>query len=99
VSNGVPIQVCSRCGRRAFPHRLACAACGSRDFGIVEVTDGTLEEVTLVHRAPGRSLEAPVCIATALLAPGPRVVARVEGRAERGARVRLRMEDGGPIAA
>ena len=98
MSEGIPVQVCSQCGRRYFPHRLACAACGARAFDDVTVGEGTIEAATLVHRAPGRSLETPVRIADVLLSGGPRVVARVDVAAQQSAPVRLRMEGGGPIA-
>ena len=98
MSDGVPVQVCGRCGRRFFPHRLACPACGSRAFVVVSVATGVVAETTIVHRAPGRSLPRPVRIATVMLADGLPIVARVDAQAEDRADVNLRMDGGAPVA-
>jgi uncharacterized OB-fold protein len=98
VSDGVPVQVCGRCGRRFFPHRLACPACGSRQFVVVAVGTGVVEETTVVHRAAGRSLPRPVRIATVMLTDGLPIVARVDAQAENRAAVNLRMDGGAPVA-
>jgi uncharacterized OB-fold protein len=98
MSDGVPVQACTRCGARYFPHRLVCPQCGARDFEIVTVADGVLEEATVVRRAPGRTLDTPVAIATVLLVDGPRVIARVVGDVSPSARVPVGMESGAPVA-
>jgi uncharacterized OB-fold protein len=98
MTDGVPVQMCAACGRRFFPHRLACAGCGKREFTIDVVTEGTVEETTAIHRAPGRELDAPVRIATVVLGVSPRIVARVGVATEPGESVRLRVEGGAPVA-
>ena len=98
MSNGVPVQVCAGCGRRFFPHRLSCP-CGSREFSIVVIEEGVVEERTTVRRAPGRSLDEAVAIATVVLRDGPPVVARVGSDTQPGDAVRLRLEAAAPVAA
>jgi uncharacterized OB-fold protein len=98
VSDGVPVQVCAGCGRRFFPHRLACPACGARDFVVVAAATGVVNETTVVHRAAGRSLPQPVRIATVMLPDGPPIVARVDAQAGDRAAVNLRMDGGVPVA-
>jgi uncharacterized OB-fold protein len=98
VTEGIPVQVCGLCGRRFFPHRLACPACGSRQFAVVGVATGVVQETTVVHRAPGRSLPRPVRIATVMLTDGLPIVARIDAQAEDRTAVSLRMDGGAPVA-
>jgi uncharacterized OB-fold protein len=99
MSDGIPVQVCSQCGHRFFPHRLACGRCGSRDFDVLPIGEGTVEEATLVRRSPGTIRDAPVSIATVRLGDGPHVVARVPPDAPSGTVLRLRLERGGPVGS
>ena len=99
MTTGVPVQVCSRCGRHYFPHRLVCGACGSREFATEPVAEGVVEEITVVRRIPGRVLDEPVILATVLLGSSPRIVARVTRATEPGAVVGLRLENGAPVSS
>ena len=57
-----------------------------------------MEETTIVRRAPG-GLRRPVLLGSVRLAAGPLVIARLEEGAETGARVRVWMDGGVPVAA
>ena len=96
--SGVPVTVCEVCGRRFFPARLACPACGNSRWRREEVEDGVVEGVTIVRRAPGRALAAPVRLACVRLAGGPPVVARLAPGAGAGNRVRVELDEGVPVA-
>ena len=98
MTAGIPVQVCSRCGRRFFPHRLACSDCGSETFTVETASEGTVEESTVVRRVPGQVLDEPVALATVRLGEGPRIVARVPPDARPGATLPLRLEGGAPVA-
>jgi uncharacterized OB-fold protein len=92
----LPLQRCSACGRRFFPPRLLCP-CGGREFSSEQAERGTLEERTAVRRAPGRTLEHPVRVATIAIGD-VRVIARLERDAADGDVVELSLEDGAPVA-
>ena len=93
----IPLQVCARCGHAFFPHRLACGVCGSRDFDVEQADEGDVEETTLVRRAAGVVHEVPVALATVRIGSDTRIIARVPPGTVPGARVRLGLEDGGPV--
>jgi hypothetical protein len=92
------IFVCDRCGRAAFPRRILCPDCGSAEWRRHEAGPGTVEEVTVLRRGPGRDYPG-VRIGSVRLDEGPLVVARLEPGAAAGSRVRLRDDGGAPVAA
>jgi uncharacterized OB-fold protein len=63
-----------------------------------QVYKGVVEELTVLRRAPGGPLPAPVTIGTVWLEDGVRIVARVEAGVDPGAAVRLQYRDGVPVA-
>lgn len=89
------VQRCTSCGTHWFPDRLTCPSCGAVAFEHVLVAEGTIEETTLLRRAPGRELGEPIALATIRLAGGPHVVARLRRDAGPGEVVPL---DEGPVA-
>lgn len=93
--SGLRVQRCSACGAHWFPDRLVCPGCGGDAFEHVLVGEGTVEETTLLRRAPGRDLAEPVPLATIRLAEGPHVIARLRRAVEPGEVVPL---DEGPLA-
>ena len=95
---GVPVAVCMTCGRRAFPAPLLCPSCGGGESRREWVETGTVEEVTLLRRTPGRALDEPVRLGSVRLANGPRVVVRLDRGLERGSPARVDLEGGAPFA-
>lgn len=91
------VSACRACGWRGFPERIWCPACGGDQIESVPEELGVVEDATELHRAPGRTLVAPVRIGTIRGDGGARVVARLE--AESGDRVRLSVEEGAPVAS
>jgi uncharacterized OB-fold protein len=59
---------------------------------------GVVEEATLVERAPGGPLAAPVALGSIRLESGVVVVARLESAVGPGDPVRLEYRDGVPVA-
>jgi uncharacterized OB-fold protein len=82
------VSVCAN-GHAAWPPRLLCPACASGEWSSVAAEAGVVEEVTEV---------AGTRIASVRTDRGPRVVARLEGAAQPGARVTLRIDGGAPVA-
>ena len=75
-------QQCSSCGHVQFPPRQHCAKCWREDLVWTESSGlGTVESVTIVHRAPTPELrdKVPYAVATVLLKEGPRMVTNVVG--------------------
>jgi uncharacterized protein len=96
--SGVPVSICSACGHAVFPAHLLCPRCGAGEWRSEDVGAGVVQEATLVERAPGGPLAAPVALGSIRLEGGPVVVARLEARLERGDSVRLEYRDGVPVA-
>ncbi len=94
---GVPVSVCARCRRVVFPARELCPGCGSSHWHRDERSAGVVEDATVVERAP-RGLRAGARVGTVRLDDGPRLVARLGPGAEIGARVRVVIEEGAPVA-
>ncbi len=95
--SGVPVSLCNACGWRGFPARLWCSACGSADLRTVLVHGGRVEDSTILRRAAGREIGAPVRLGTVRLAGGGSVIARLD-RVSAGDRVRLHLDGGAPVA-
>jgi uncharacterized OB-fold protein len=98
VSAGLPVSICSACGHAVFPARLFCPRCGASEWGNRQVEEGVVEDATVVLRAPGGPLPAPVSLGTVRLEGGLLLVARLEPHVEEGASVRLEYRDGVPVA-
>lgn len=92
--SGFQVPACAECGHAVWPPRLACAVCGSGEWGEVDASTGTVLEVT---DAPGASGEivrlGTVRLILAATVDGPPVIARCEG-CEPGDSVSLALEDG-----
>ena len=58
--SGVPVTVCNACDWRGFLARFWCPACGSTDLRTALVHGGHVEDLTILHRAAGRTIGAPV---------------------------------------
>jgi uncharacterized OB-fold protein len=94
---GVTIGVCESCGAARFPRPEWCSACGSKRVGRVEVSDGVVEETTILRHALGLDL-GEVRIGSVRVQGGAVVVARLEGAAGESTRVQLEVVDGAPVA-
>jgi uncharacterized OB-fold protein len=98
VSGGLPISVCLACGHAVFPARLLCPRCGGAEWRDEEVRSGVVEEATVLERAPGGPVTAPVPLGSVGLEGGVVVVARLEAGLAPGDSVRLEYRDGVPVA-
>ncbi len=53
--NGVRIWRCIECGTAYFPERLLCPRCGGHDFAEDRVTEGVIEEITVIRHVLGQT--------------------------------------------
>jgi uncharacterized OB-fold protein len=99
--NERPLTVfaCAACGTAAFPQRLACPQCGSRDSRAIEAAQGIVEETTIIRHRAGEHSDAPIHLATVRTLAGPLVIAQLEGTTDTGALVRLFLDPDGAIIA
>ncbi len=98
MSDGVPMYVCARCEHEVFPVRLLCPRCGGSEWQRRDVSEGVLEESTVLRRAPGTSPSDPVHVGSVRVAGTVVVVARLEPGVDEGAPVRVEYRDGVPLA-
>jgi uncharacterized protein len=96
--SGLPVSICSACGHAVFPARLLCPRCGGSGWTSKEVVEGAVEDATVVRRAPGGPLPAPVQLGAVRVADGPVVLARLEPGTAAGVSVLLEYRDGIPVA-
>jgi uncharacterized OB-fold protein len=75
-------QRCKECGHVQFPPRQICVKCWKQELTWTKSSgNGTVESVTIVHRAPTPEMrnKVPYVVATILLEEGPRMVTNVVG--------------------
>jgi uncharacterized OB-fold protein len=97
-TEGIVASRCSDCGHESFPQRLWCPVCHSYELVPVSVTEGTLQETTVVRRAVGGTLEHTVTIGTVHATGGAVLVARIDGDLTEGDPIELRDDHGAPVA-
>jgi uncharacterized OB-fold protein len=70
---------CKKCGRIAFPPRLICPNCGSKQFQTEKLPDtGTLLTYTIIRVAPSQFVdEAPYAVGIIELEGGTRLTAQI----------------------
>ena len=93
MKGAISLSVCRTCGRRLFPLRLLCPACGGASWSREPAGPGTVEEVTTVRHAVGADGDVSVSLASVRLDAGPVVVAGVDADVLRGDRVELAAAD------
>jgi hypothetical protein len=74
-SGRLAIQACTVCGRRIFPPRVLCPACGSTQLDWREaIARGTVHAATTIHRRDGD----PYTVGLIDLDDGARVMATID---------------------
>lgn len=74
------LQTCSGCDHRQHHPRHRCLACGGDDLGWSTASGaGTVDALTVVHRAPRADVEVPYVVARVRLAEGPVLLTNLIG--------------------
>jgi uncharacterized OB-fold protein len=73
MSEGVGIWRCKVCGAAYFPERLLCSRCRGHDFAADRVTEGVIEEITVIRHVLGQTDWQPRRLANVRTVNGPRM--------------------------
>ena len=95
---GLPLTRCGDCGTGYVPARLICPRCGNANWREDTVSEGTVEQSTIVRHAAGRADWQPRQIASVRTSDGQLIVAGLEEPLPDGAKVSLFDNDGAPVA-
>ena len=93
MSEGVGIWRCKACGAAYFPERLLCARCHRHDFATERVSEGAVEEITVIRHVLGQTDWQPRRLANVRTANGPRMTVGLRDESGPGTVIAL-FEDG-----
>ena len=93
MNPGVGIWRCKSCGTAYFPERLLCSRCRCHDFVADRVTEGVVEEITVIRHVLGQTDWAPRRLANVRTVNGPRITVGLRDESTPGALIEL-FEDG-----
>ena len=96
MTSGLTAWKCTTCGAVYFPERFLCAACGGHHLETTTVTEGVIEDMTMVRHVIGQTDWQPKPIATVRIDGGARILAGVLDEAGPDDRVLLTQDDGAP---
>ena len=99
MSEGVGIWRCKACGAAYFPERLLCSRCHSHDFTPARVTEGVVEEITVIRHVLGQTDWAPRRLANVRTVNGPRITVGLRDESGPGTLIELVQEGNAPYGA
>ncbi len=99
MSEGVGIWRCNACGAAYFPERLLCARCHGHDFATDRVTEGVVEEITVIHHVLGQADWQPHRLANVRAVNGPRMTVGLRDKSGPGTVITLFEEGTAPFGA
>ena len=70
---GIGIWRCRACGAAYFPERLLCSRCHGHEFILDHVTEGVVEEITVIRHVLGQTDWQPHRLANVRTGNGPRM--------------------------
>lgn len=97
ISEGVRIWRCASCGAGYFPQRLLCSRCRGQDFAEERVTEGVIEEITVIRHVLGQTDWQPHRLANVRTADGPHITVGLRDEAEPGTVIALFEEGSAPF--
>ena len=86
---GVTISRCGKCGTGYFPTRLLCPKCGANAMKPDMVSEGLVEETTVVRHNAGQDNWQPRHLATVRTPEDQLIIVGLEGLTSRGTKVTL----------
>jgi uncharacterized OB-fold protein len=99
MSEGVGIWRCKACGATYFPERLLCARCHSHEFATDRVTEGMIEEITVIRHVLGQTDWTPRRLANVRTVNGPHMTVGLRDESGPGTLIDLFQEGNAPFGA
>ena len=99
MSTGVGIWRCNHCGTAVFPERLLCPHCHHNDFAADRVTEGVVEEITMIRHVLGQTDWQPRRLANVRTVNGPRLTVGLRDESGPGTVIDLFEEGNAPFGA
>ena len=99
MSEGVGVWRCKTCGAAYFPERLLCSRCHGQDFVPDRVTEGVVEEITVIRHVLGQTDWQPHRLANVRTVNGPRMTVGLRDESGPGTVITLFEEGTAPFAA
>jgi uncharacterized OB-fold protein len=99
MSEGVRIWRCTSCGTGYFPQRLLCPRCRGQDFAEDRVTDGVIEEITVIRHVLGQNDWQPHRLANVRTTNGLHITVGLRDESGPGTVIDLFEEDNAPFGA
>ena len=96
MSTGVGIWRCKGCKTAVFPQRLLCPHCHGQEFDEDRVTEGVVEEISIIRHMIGQENWQPRRIANVRTKGGPSITVGLRDESEPGTVVALSQEEGAP---
>lgn len=97
MSAGVGIWRCRKCGIGYFPERLLCSRCHGHDFVPDRVSEGIVEEITVIHHVLGQTDWQPHRLANVRTLKGPLMTVGLRDQSGPGTVIELFEEDNAPF--
>jgi uncharacterized OB-fold protein len=94
---GLAVWKCMSCGAEFFPRRLLCLRCESPDFVAGRVTEGVIEEITVVRHVLGQEGWQPRRIANVRTPNGPMLSVGLLDDSEVGQRIQILQQGTAPV--
>jgi uncharacterized OB-fold protein len=92
MSEGVTIWRCAKCGGGLFPEPLLCPRCHSHQFTTDRVTEGVVEEISVIRHMLGQENWLPRRIASVRTSDGQLMTVGLRDESGPGARIELFQE-------
>ena len=99
MSDSVGIWRCKACGATYFPERLLCSRCHGHDFATDRVTEGVVEEITVIRHVLGQTDWQPRRLANVRTVNGPHMTVGLRDESEPGTVISLFEEGNAPFGA
>ena len=96
MNTGVGIWRCRGCKAAVFPQRLLCPHCHGQEFDQDRVTEGVVEEISVIRHMIGQASWQPRRIANVRTTGGPSITVGLRDESGPGTVVELFQEEGAP---
>lgn len=97
MNAGVGIWRCEKCGVGYFPARLLCSRCHGPDFVTDRVTEGVVEQITVIRHVLGQGDWQPRRLASVRTVRGPTITVGLRDQCGPGDAIELFEEGGAPF--